>query len=148
MREVDLRIKSHQRVQTSVLPTGSHRREAPRPDLGEHNLSESVHLRWREEYEAHVNEVQLKSRASRYSYKQKGWPTGLEPATFGATIRRHPFLRVAVRCRINLSEPIVLLTAGHCCWELRSEWCQEVYRLFTFRCPFRSVASRRAITSA
>ena len=25
----------------------------------------------------------------------RGWPTGLEPATFGATIRRHPFLGVA-----------------------------------------------------
>jgi len=32
-----------------------------------------------------------------------GWLTGLEPATFGATIRRFLFLGVAACCRIGLS---------------------------------------------
>src|SRR5918993_3060457 len=49
--------------------------------------------------------------------------TGLESTTFGATIRRSLFPGAATCCRINLSEPIFLLTAGHCCLELRSEWC-------------------------
>jgi transposase-like protein len=36
-----------------VLPPGGHRREASRPEIcREHNLSESVLLRWTKEYEA------------------------------------------------------------------------------------------------
>jgi hypothetical protein len=72
MREVDLRIKSRQRVQTSYCRQVAIDEKRPAQIWGEHNLSENVHLRWREEYEAHVNEDQLKSRASRYSCKQKG----------------------------------------------------------------------------
>jgi transposase-like protein len=35
-----------------VLPAGSQRREAPAQIRREHNLSESVLLKWRKEYEA------------------------------------------------------------------------------------------------
>jgi hypothetical protein len=45
--------------------------------------------------------------------------------TFGATIRRHRLLRVAVRCRIGLSKPNYLLTVAHRCCVLRPGWCQE-----------------------
>ena len=41
-----------------------------------------------------------------------GRPTGLEPATFGATIRRHPFLGVAWGCSIGLSKPISSLVVA------------------------------------
>jgi hypothetical protein len=34
---------------------------------------------------------------------------GAQPATFGATIRRHLFLEVAQRCRIGLYKPVSLL---------------------------------------
>ena len=44
----------------------------------------------------------------------EGWPTGLEPATFGATIRCHRFLGVAVHCRIGLSKLISLLAVACC----------------------------------
>jgi hypothetical protein len=45
--------KPHQGVQTAVLSAGGHRREASCSDLcREHNLSESVLLRWRREYES------------------------------------------------------------------------------------------------
>ena len=38
---------------STVLSPSGHRREAPRPQIcREHNLSESVLLRWRKEYEA------------------------------------------------------------------------------------------------
>ena len=50
---------------------------------------------------------------------------GLEPATFGATIRRLLFLRVAVHCRIGLSKPILLLTVARRFCVSRPEWCQE-----------------------
>ena len=43
---------------------------------------------------------------------RRGRPTGLEPATFGATIRRHLFLGVVTRCRIGLSKPISLLVVA------------------------------------
>ena len=41
-------------------------------------------------------------------------PTGLEPATFGATIRRYLFLEVAECCRIGLSKPIPSLEVARC----------------------------------
>jgi hypothetical protein len=44
--------KPHQGVQAPVLPAGSQRREAPAQIRREHNLSESVLLKWRKEYEA------------------------------------------------------------------------------------------------
>jgi hypothetical protein len=50
---------------------------------------------------------------------------GLEPATFGATIRRTLLLGVAVRCRIGLDKPISLLMVAHCFCVLRAEWCQK-----------------------
>jgi hypothetical protein len=54
-----------------------------------------------------------------------GSPRELEPAPFGATIRRHRFLGVA-GCRINrLSKRISLLMVAHRCSVLRSGWCQE-----------------------
>jgi hypothetical protein len=53
-----------------------------------------------------------------------GWPTGLEPAPFGATIRRPLFLEVAVGCKIGLSKPISLLVVARRCSVLRVEWCQ------------------------
>src|SRR5215203_327658 len=54
-----------------------------------------------------------------------GWPTGLEPATFGATIRRCLFLDVAVRCTIGLSRPILLLAVARHFYVLRARWCQK-----------------------
>src|SRR5215217_1195260 len=55
----------------------------------------------------------------------EGWPTGLEPAPFGATIRCHRFLGVALCCRIGLSKPFSLQAVARCFWVLRSEWCQQ-----------------------
>jgi hypothetical protein len=55
----------------------------------------------------------------------RGWPTGLEPATFGATIRRHLFLGVAGGCRIALYKPISLLVVAYCFRVLRPGWCQK-----------------------
>jgi hypothetical protein len=38
----------------------------------------------------------------------------IESATFGATIRRHPFLGVAQRCKNRLSKLFSLLTVARC----------------------------------
>jgi hypothetical protein len=46
-------------------------------------------------------------------------------ATFGATIRRHPFLSVAAGCRISLSKSISLLAVACCFCVLHAQWCQE-----------------------
>jgi hypothetical protein len=56
------------------------------------------------------------------------------PATFGATIRRHGFLGVAVCCRIGLPKQISLLVVARCFWVLRSEWCQKW-------CHWRSISN-------
>ena len=45
--------------------------------------------------------------------------------TFGATIRRHQFLGVAVHCRIGLFIAISLLEVARCFCVLRPEWCQK-----------------------
>jgi hypothetical protein len=50
---------------------------------------------------------------------------GLEPATFGATIRRHRLPRVAPRCKNRLSKRISMLAVADSCCVLRSGWCQE-----------------------
>src|SRR5215213_3853683 len=50
---------------------------------------------------------------------------GLEPATFGVTIRRHRLPRVAEGCNTGLSKPISLLAVAHRCCALRSGWCQK-----------------------
>jgi hypothetical protein len=50
---------------------------------------------------------------------------GLEPATFGATIRRLPFPGVAAGCRIGLDKPISLLAVACCFCVLRARWCQS-----------------------
>src|SRR5215218_7394174 len=47
------------------------------------------------------------------------------PATSGATIRRHRFLGVAVRCTIGLSRPILLLAVARHFYVLRARWCQK-----------------------
>jgi hypothetical protein len=47
------------------------------------------------------------------------------PATSGATIRRHRFLGVAVRCTIGLSRPILLLAVARHFYVLRAGWCQK-----------------------
>jgi hypothetical protein len=53
-------------------------------------------------------------------------PTGLKPATFSrATIRRHLFPGVAVRCRIGVSKPFSLLAVAPSFCVLRAEWCQR-----------------------
>src|SRR4028118_1437644 len=54
-----------------------------------------------------------------------GRPTGLAPATFGATIRRHLFLGVVGYCRIGKDRPISLLAVAHRFSMLRPEWCQQ-----------------------
>ena len=51
-------------------------------------------------------------------------PIRKAPATFGATIRRHLFPGVAVRCRIGLDKRISLLVVARCFWVVRAEWCQ------------------------
>ena len=51
---------------------------------------------------------------------------GLEPATFGATIRRHRLPRVAVRYKIGLSTPNRSLRVARRFWVLRSRWCPTV----------------------
>jgi len=74
------------------------------------------------------------------SYTLTVGSTGLEPTPFGATIRRHPFPRVACCCRTGLSKRIPLLVVAHCSWVLRSEWCQKW-------CQYhhRVVVTRRAL---
>jgi len=62
-------------------------------------------------------------------------------AHFGATIRRHLFLGVAVSCRIGLDKLISLLTVAHHCSVLRAEWCQEwcqKYANFTSQFVFQA----------
>jgi hypothetical protein len=44
---------------------------------------------------------------------------------FGATIRRHRFLGVAMRCEIGLPMRDSLLAVAHGCCALRPEWCQR-----------------------
>src|SRR5215210_7507821 len=55
----------------------------------------------------------------------KGLPTALEPAPFGAIIRRLLFLTVAGCCKIGLDTRIYLLAVAHRFSVLRSEWCQR-----------------------
>jgi len=55
----------------------------------------------------------------------KGCPTGLEPATFGTTIRSGMFQWVASSCKIRISKPIFLLRVAPCCRELRPRWYQS-----------------------
>jgi hypothetical protein len=60
-------------------------------------------------------------------------------ATSGATIRRHLFLGVAVRCRIGLDKAISVLVVARSFRVLRSEWCQKW-------CQTVSTSGRRATT--
>src|SRR5215203_5799404 len=55
----------------------------------------------------------------------KGWPTGLEPAPSGATIRRHRLPGVALSCRIGSSKPVFLLAIAPGICVLHAEWCQQ-----------------------
>ena len=73
------------------------------------------------EIAVYMNLVALVFRAP----NTRGWPTGLEPATFGATMRRHRLPRVAGSCKNRLSKPIRLLVVARCFWVLRSGWCQR-----------------------
>jgi hypothetical protein len=59
-----------------------------------------------------------------------GWPTGLELAPFGATIRCHPFLSVAICCRIGIDKLDSLLTVACCFCVLRPEWCQKWCQIY------------------
>src|SRR5829696_7281338 len=62
---------------------------------------------------------------SRLPTVQEGAQDGLEPATFGATIRRLLFLSVAVGC-INGLDKLFSLLGVTCGFSvLRSEWCQK-----------------------
>src|ERR687897_1000413 len=51
------------------------------------------------------------SRAAFY-LQMRGLPTGLEPATFGATIRRYLFPSIAGDCRTGLDKLITLLVVA------------------------------------
>jgi hypothetical protein len=44
---------------------------------------------------------------------------------FGATIRRHVFLRVARSCTTGLSKPNSLLAVAHRFCVLHAQWCQQ-----------------------
>jgi hypothetical protein len=74
---------------------------------------------------------------------------GLEPATFGATIRRYLFLSVAECCTIALTKLISLLMVAHRYCVLRSEWCQKAPHgnCELLRCPLVRDASKRTISS-
>jgi hypothetical protein len=50
---------------------------------------------------------------------------GLEPAPFGATIRRNLYPRFAACCITGLGKPIYLLTVAHRFCMLRPQWCQQ-----------------------
>jgi hypothetical protein len=74
---------------------------------------------------------------------------GLEPATFGATIRRYLFLSVAECCTIALTKLISLLMVAHRYCVLRSEWCQKAPHgnCELLRCRLVRDASKRTISS-
>jgi hypothetical protein len=63
-------------------------------------------------------------------------PTGLEPATFGATIPYTLLPGVAHRFITRLDMRISLLTVAHRCGALRPQWCQRgVKRCRLLPCP-------------
>jgi hypothetical protein len=66
---------------------------------------------------------------------------GIEPATFGATIRRHLFPEITRRCRIALDKPILLLTVARGCCVLRAQWCQQWCQMSADPCACNTVGS-------
>ncbi len=61
---------------------------------------------------------------------------GLEPASFGATIRQYLFLCVALCCRNRLSKPIFLLMVAHGFCVLRAQWCQQWCQIGSSALPY------------